>query len=159
MKKTIKCKNNYGKEVEVPANKFFFRPSVYGFIVDNSKILVMRNKSNNKIWFPGGGLEIDERLEDGLKREVKEETGLVITVDKLILTKENFFYYQPLDEAYHAFLFFYLCRPSTQNLIADDKVNDLESKKPRWVPIKNIKLDDISDLSSDIYQSLNSSIL
>jgi len=154
MKNTIKCKNNYGAEVEVPIDKFFFRPSVYGFIVEKGKILVMNNKSNNKLWFPGGGLEIGEKLEEGLRRETKEETGLDIIIDKLILTKENFFYYQPLDEAYHAFLFFYLCRPTTQNLIADDKVNDLESKKPRWVPLKSVKADDISDLSDEIYSSL-----
>ena len=154
MSNFIHCKNNFGEEVDVPVDKFFFRPSVYGFIVDGGKILVMHNKSNGKLWFPGGGLEIDERLEAGLKREVKEETGIDIIIDKLILTKENFFYYQPLDEAYHAFLFFYLCRPITQNLLADDDVDDLESKKPRWILIDSIKPYDISDLSSDIYPCL-----
>ncbi len=56
-------------------------------------------------------------MEDALKREVKEEIGLDITVDKLLLFKENFFYYQPLDEAYHAFLFFFLCHPIDSKLI------------------------------------------
>lgn len=154
MTDTIRCKNNFGEDVDIPVDKFFFRPSVYGFVINNKKVLVMRNKSNGKFWFPGGGIEIGERLEVGLKREVKEETGIDIIIDKLIFMKENFFYYQPLDEAYHAFLFFYLCRPVTQNLLADDAVNDLESKKPRWVLISSIKPDDISDLSDDIYSSL-----
>lgn len=153
---TIRCKNNFDEMVDVPVNKFVFRPSIYGFIVRDKKILVMRNKSNNKLWFPGGGLEIGERLEEGLKREIKEETGLDVAIEKLVLTKENFFYYQPLDEAYHAFLFFYLCRPITDSIIADDQVNDLESKKPRWIPIDDIKKEDISDLSEDIYSSLRS---
>lgn len=91
MADVIRCKNNFGEEVNVPIDKFFFRPSVYGFIVHDKKILVMRNKSNGKLWFPGGGIEIGECLEVGLKREAKEETGIDIVIDKLIFTKENFF--------------------------------------------------------------------
>lgn len=147
---TIRCKNNFGEEVNLPIDKFTFRPSAYGFIIRGDQLLVMRNKSNGKLWFPGGGIEIPESLEKGLKREIKEETGLEIEVGKLVLTKENFFYYQPLDEAYHAFLFFYICRPLTKDLIADQAVNDLESTKPRWVPITSIKPEDISDLSEEI---------
>jgi ADP-ribose pyrophosphatase YjhB (NUDIX family) len=148
--KTIQCKNNFGEEIDVPLEKFIFRPSAYGFIVQNEKVLVMRNKSNGKIWFPGGGIEMYERLEGGLKREIKEETGLEVKVGKLMLAKENFFYYQPLDEAYHAFLFFYVCRPLTNNVVADEDVDDFESEKPRWENIADVKSDDISDLSEEI---------
>lgn len=157
--KIIKCKTNSGEIVEIPLEKFFFRPSAYGFIVKNGKVLVMRNKSNGKIWFPGGGTEMHERLEEGLKREIKEETGLEVEVAELMLAKENFFYYQPLDEAYHAFLFFYLCRPLTDKIVADQDVDDFESEKPRWVKIGDIKKEDISDLEEEIFgclQRLNS---
>ncbi len=147
---TISCKNNFGEKVDIPTSKFIFRPSAYGFIVRDQDILVMHNKNNDKLWFPGGGIEIHERLEDGLKREVKEETGLEIKIQKLALTKENFFYYQPLDEAYHAFLFFYLCRPLTDKIAADDEVDDFESEKPCWMNIAEIKKEDISDLSEEI---------
>lgn len=151
---TINCKNNFGDEVTVPLGKFVFRPSAYGFIVQGDQILVMRNKSNGKLWFPGGGIEMHERLEEGLRREVMEETGLEVEIGKLVLNKENFFYYQPLDEAYHAFLFFYVCRPLVGDIIPDEDVDDLESTKPRWMPIGNIKPEDISDLSEEIYKIL-----
>ena len=147
---TISCKNNFGEIVDVPIQKFIFRPSAYGFIVRDEQVLVMRNKSNGKIWFPGGGIEMNECLEEGLKREIKEETGLEVEVEELMLAKENFFYYQPLDEAYHAFLFFYLCRPLTNNVVADEDVIDYESEKPRWENIADIKAADISDLSEEI---------
>jgi mutator protein MutT len=150
----IRCKNNFGEEVELPAEKFFFRPSAYGLIVRGKEILVMRNKSNGKVWFPGGGIEMHETLEEGLKREVREETGLEVEVGKLMLATENFFYYQPTDEAYHAFLFFYLCRPVTGTVAADSDVNDIESEKPRWVRVDGIRKEDISDLADEIVECL-----
>jgi ADP-ribose pyrophosphatase YjhB (NUDIX family) len=150
--KKIKCRNNYGSLVKINQNKFVFRPSVYG-VITNSKheLLLLRNKSNGKYWFPGGGIEIGERIIEGLKREVLEETGLKITVGELLLARENFFYYEPLDEAYHAFLFFYKCEPLSRKIISDKLVNDLESKKPRWYKIKKLKKGEFSDLNEEIY--------
>jgi mutator protein MutT len=156
MDKFISCKNNFGETVSLPLEKFFFRPSVYGIILDQEKVVTMRNKSNSKIWFPGGGIEIGEKMEDALKREVKEEAGLEITVGKLLLFKENFFYYQPFDKAYHAFLFFFLCKTENPSLIDDELVDDHESKEPRWTDVKEIKKDDISDLNEDLFGLIKS---
>jgi 8-oxo-dGTP pyrophosphatase MutT (NUDIX family) len=152
---TIRCINNFGEDVDIPTSKFYFRPSAYGFIVRDGEILVMSNKSNDKLWFPGGGVEIHEKLEEGLKREVKEETGLEIEVGELVLTKESFFYYQPLDQAFHSFLFFYKCSPLTDNFLADEDVDDLESEKPRWKSIKEIQKEDFQrDLAEDFYVAM-----
>ena len=153
-KNYINCLNNFGKFEDVPVDKFIFRPSAYGFVVNDNQIITLTNKSNGKLWFPGGGIEIDEILEDGLKRETLEETGLEVEIKKLVLTRENFFYYKPLDEAYHAFLFFYLCKSTTTKLLPDNLVDDLESIKPRWTEISSIRKEDISDLSDDIYPIL-----
>ncbi|MFH1565403.1 MAG: NUDIX domain-containing protein [bacterium] len=152
---TIRCKNNFGKIVNIEKEKFVFRPSAYGLILHKGKIVTLKNKSNKKIWFPGGGIEIGERMEQGLLREIKEETGLKVKIKKLIFSKENFFYYQPLDEAYHAFLFFYLCEPIKTRMISDEEVQDYESEKPRWTEIKKIKKEDISDLNDEIFSVLN----
>jgi len=154
--KSIKCKNNFGQIVDISLDKFFFRPSVYGLIIDEGRIVTLRNKGNGKIWFPGGGVEIGEKIEDALKREIKEETGLDVNIGKLALFKENFFYYQPLDEAYHAFLFFFVCSvEGSKELIPDNKVDDLESKKPRWKEIAVIRKEDIGDLEEDLYKTIN----
>jgi ADP-ribose pyrophosphatase YjhB (NUDIX family) len=153
--KKIKCKNNFGDIVNIPVDKFIFRPSVYGLIVDGAKIVTLTNIGNGKIWFPGGGVEIGEKIENALKREIKEESGLDVEIGKMVLFKENFFYYQPLDEAYHAFLFFFICNAKNKELIIDSKVNDLESKKPRWTKINSIKKKDIGDLEDDLFTAIN----
>jgi ADP-ribose pyrophosphatase YjhB (NUDIX family) len=149
--KRIRCKNNLGQIVELPVEKFIFRPSVYGVVIDNKKVVLLKNKSNGKFWFPGGGIELGERIEDALKREILEETGLNIKVGEMIFFKENFFYYQPLDEAYHAFLFFFICKPNNKKI---GKSTDFESKNPQWIKIMDVKEEQISDLASDLYKLL-----
>lgn len=153
--KTINCKNNLGGYEDVPIEKISFRPSAYGFVYDAGKIVTLTNKSNGKIWFPGGGIDLGEKMEEGLKREILEEAGIEVNVVKMVLVKENFFYYKPYDEGYHGFLFFYLCRPVGVELIDDKLVDDEESEKPRWTNISDIKKDDIGDLSEDIYAVIN----
>ncbi|MDP1884037.1 MAG: NUDIX domain-containing protein [Candidatus Moranbacteria bacterium] len=144
----IKCKNNFDQIVELPSDQFVFRPSAYGIILDKGEAVFMKNKSTGKLWFPGGGVEIGETLEEALKREIMEETGLEVEVGEMVFFKENFFYYEPLDEAYHAFLFFFICKAKNKSL---SDSTDLESKNPKWIKIKEIGKDQLSDLSDDLY--------
>lgn len=47
--------------------------------------ILMQLRSDYKQWgFPGGGLELGESLEDTAKRELEEETGLILDSLKLI---------------------------------------------------------------------------
>lgn len=56
----------------------FFRVSMKGIVVKDGKILLARE--SNGIWeMLGGGLDHEEEPIDGLKREIKEETGLTVT--------------------------------------------------------------------------------
>ncbi len=46
---------------------------------DKDELLLIKGiKSNNKYICPGGGVEFDEKIEDAVRREIKEETGLEI---------------------------------------------------------------------------------
>jgi hypothetical protein len=61
MDKFISCKNNFDEMVDVPLEKFYFRPSVYGIILEQGKVVTMRNKSNGKLWFPGAGWKSEKK--------------------------------------------------------------------------------------------------
>ena len=61
-------------------------PAVAAIILRDDEILLVKRGSEpglGKWSIPGGSLEIGETLEEGLKREVREETGLQIEVGRL----------------------------------------------------------------------------
>jgi 8-oxo-dGTP diphosphatase len=58
--------------------------SVAGVVVrEDDRVLVIGRDDNGDWEAPGGVLELDESFEDGVRREVLEETGLAITVERL----------------------------------------------------------------------------
>lgn len=64
--------------------------SVAGVVVrDDGRILVIRRDDNGRWEAPGGVLELHESFEDGVRREVLEETGLEVTVERLTGVYKN----------------------------------------------------------------------
>ena len=63
------------------AKQQFPEPTVGALIFNpEGKLLLMRShKWRDKYVVPGGHIELGEHIEDALKREVKEETGLDVT--------------------------------------------------------------------------------
>ena len=57
----------------------YYRVSIKGLAVDDSGRLMLLKEENGKWELPGGGLEHDEDPIVGLKREIQEEMGLVVT--------------------------------------------------------------------------------
>ncbi|MBS4537294.1 NUDIX hydrolase [Clostridium sp. D2Q-11] len=60
-------------------------------IVENEKNEILLVKHRDKeIWtIPGGQVEIGENLTDALIREIKEESGIDVTVNKLVCISSN----------------------------------------------------------------------
>jgi len=108
-------------------------------------------KSAGKYFFPGGGVELGEKVTDSLTREVKEETGIDIEVERFFIFREDFFYYEPNDTAFHGLLLFFLCRPTSWELIKDNKVEDDNAEKPRWVKVSDLKKNDFYGCGKDVF--------
>jgi len=135
----IECVTHYGNKKLIPKEKLSFRPSVYGIIVNNGKVLLLNTIHTGTYSLPGGGIEIGESIEDALKREVREETGIEIESVSFFRFEEQFFYYDPADVALHSFLFFYTCRPKTLEICKDNQVDDNAVEKPRWIEIGGLE--------------------
>src|SRR3990167_6378137 len=116
MNNLIPCIDLYGKTVSIPSERLSFRPSVYGIILHEEKILLCNTRSTGKWHLPGGGVDIGETLEIALRREVFEECGVEISIDRFVHFEERFFYYNPSDIAWQIYAFVYLCKPTTFDL-------------------------------------------
>jgi 8-oxo-dGTP diphosphatase len=78
--------------------------SVAGVVVDEAgRVLVVRRRDNGHWEAPGGILERDETFEEGVIREVQEETGLIVEVEHLSGAYKN------MDRSIVALV--YRCRP------------------------------------------------
>ena len=139
MKKVI-CNDLEGNKHEISADKLFFRPSVYGVIIKNNKILL--SKQWDGYDFPGGGIEIYETIEEALKREVWEETGLKVEVGEVVHCETSFFKLPSGREKYcNSILMYYLCERiggelSTDNL---DKHEQEYADMPEWIELDNLE--------------------
>lgn len=64
--------------------------SVAGIVVDeDGRVLVIQRRDNGHWEPPGGVLEIGETFEDGVRREILEETGISVAVDQLTGVYKN----------------------------------------------------------------------
>jgi ADP-ribose pyrophosphatase YjhB (NUDIX family) len=61
-------------------NMTIVKPAVKAIIMKSNKFLILRDRRYKDWTLPGGRLEINEKREDSLVREVLEETGLEVTV-------------------------------------------------------------------------------
>jgi ADP-ribose pyrophosphatase YjhB (NUDIX family) len=95
--------------------------SVAGIVVDDrGRVLIIRRRDNGHWEPPGGVLEIGESFEDGVRREVEEETGLPVAVEQLTGVYKN------MQRAVVALVF--RCRP-----LADRPRETAEAAAVRWV--------------------------
>jgi len=107
-KSAVVCHDMNGKLYKVSPAKLSFRPSVYGVIIKNKKILLFKQTDGNYD-FPGGGIEIDETIDEALKREVWEETGFKIKKGKLLDCFTSFFYARYRKKFFNTVLVYYEC--------------------------------------------------
>ncbi|MFJ7247171.1 NUDIX domain-containing protein [Kitasatospora sp. NPDC098652] len=56
---------------------------------EDGRVLAIRRADNGTWELPGGVLELDEAVEDGVRREVYEETGIKVCVERLTGVYKN----------------------------------------------------------------------
>ncbi|QQD13399.1 (deoxy)nucleoside triphosphate pyrophosphohydrolase [Sphingobacterium sp. UDSM-2020] len=94
-------------------------------IEHNNKVLICQRSATMKLpmkWeFPGGKIEQDESKEDCLQREIKEELGMIITIDRAL---------KPVEYQYPDFsicLYPFICRWESGQVVPT------EHKQAIWV--------------------------
>lgn len=104
---------------------------------DDAILLIERGKEPLKGYWsiPGGAVETGERLEDALIREVKEETGLVVSVERLVEIFERIIPDQESDRTRHHYVLIdSICRVIGGELRSGDDASNV-----RWVDRQDLQ--------------------
>ncbi len=98
------------------------------------KVLICKsNKWNQKYVIPGGHIEAGEKMEEALRREVREETGLEIYDIELLGINESIFSESFKKEKHFIFIDF-LCRSDSTAV----KLNH-EAQSYEWINFDQLK--------------------
>jgi nucleoside triphosphatase len=101
------------------------------FNPENKIFLMKSHKWNDKYVIPGGHVELGERLEETLKREIKEETGLDIFDIRFLCFQE--FIFDPAFWKKRHFIFFdFACKTNSANVRLDSEGQGFE-----WVSVED----------------------
>ncbi|AKA72545.1 NUDIX domain-containing protein [Saccharolobus solfataricus] len=101
-------------------------------IVEENKVLLVQRKNppNAGLWaIPGGKVEYGETLEEALKREMREETGLEVAVGNIISIV------QVINEGFHYVILDFECKPIGGNLRAST-----DAVKVEYVPFDKLNI-------------------
>lgn len=151
MSKTVIAKGPLGDEHEVALEKLQWRPSVYGIVIHEGKILLSPQfKKGHDI--PGGGVDLGEKLEDAVVREVKEETGIDVKVRELLTVHSNFFaatHNKDRDDIYYQSIMLYYKCEMVGGEISNEGFDEYEQEyagTAEWVSVE--KIDEINPIST-----------
>ena len=132
----------YSKKCESCGFTYYDNPkaaTVAIIINNNNEILVCRRAkepAKGTLDLPGGFTDIGETAEEGVIREVKEETGLDVTQVTFLFSKPNIYPFSGM--IVNTMDLFFLCKVnSTEGLIANDDVAET-----RFIAIKDLSPED-----------------
>ncbi|KHE66859.1 NUDIX hydrolase, partial [Halobacillus sp. BBL2006] len=121
---------------EVGKQRFNYRAA--GVLMENGHVLFHKQKGDTYWALPGGGIEMGEKSEDSVVREMEEELGYEVDVVQTLWIAENFFEYNGKD--YHELGFYHLLK-TDQNHFQQEPFYGLEGERLiyQWLPIAQLQ--------------------
>jgi mutator protein MutT len=112
------------------------RASTAAFILNSKgELLVVRrakDPAKDTLDLPGGFVDNNETAEQGMAREIKEETGLTVSDMKYLFSIPNVYRYSGMD--IHTLDLFFLCHVEDDTIVkADD-----DAAEAAWIPLREV---------------------
>ena len=96
-----------------------FTNRIVGIAFDRDRVLLHRTDDMNFWALPGGRAELLEPSPETLVREMREEIGAKMQVDRLLWVAENFFTYGP--RSFHEIGFYFLMHLPPDSPLREDE--------------------------------------
>lgn len=124
-------------------HRFRFRTG--GIIIKDNKMLFVKCNVGNYYYMIGGAVQLGETTEQCIEREIFEEAGIKVQVDRLAVVCENFFKgVGGVIDGFdcHTLEFYYLMKMQEDDEYIAKTQTD-ESEELVWLPIEDIPDSDI----------------
>lgn len=133
------------RDMCVPCDDGILNIRVGAIIMKDSKILMVGNERSNYLYSVGGRIKFGETAEEAIVREVFEETGVKMEIDRLGFVHENYFYGDAPTNLgkliYEISFFFYMKVPEDFVPISDSFTEDNSRESLKWIsPNEDIKI-------------------
>ena len=119
----------------------WFRYRAAAIIVENDCVLLATNDKVDYYYSVGGGVQMGEKAEEAVIREVFEETGVHYEIDRLAVIHENFFIGSETFKDFNCHeiaLYFLMKAKGNQDLNSDSYTQDNIREGMVWIPIEDL---------------------
>ncbi|WP_297747767.1 NUDIX hydrolase [uncultured Tessaracoccus sp.] len=117
----------------------WFRLRACAVLIHDGAVLMMGNEQDPYHYSIGGGVRHGETVEDAVRRECLEETGLDLEIDRLVFIHDHHFSDATTPELAgrecHEVAFYFLMRYDGQEIRDDSLTTSGLPERCEWVPI------------------------
>ena len=125
------------RDLTVIDGKNMLNVRVAGIIIKDGRVLMVKNLPSDYIYSLGGRLKFGESAREGVVREVEEEIGQRLEIDRLGFIHENFFIGSTPskmdNEVYEITFYFYMKVPRDFEVETDVPTTDDDRETLVWV--------------------------
>lgn len=104
----VTCFDVFGNPHQVDSLEVVDSVRSYGLVIQDRSILMVKDAFSGFWELPGGGVEGEESIVEGLAREFQEETGLTISDQMIEIDRFEEYFLTKESEAWHSRRFFYV---------------------------------------------------
>ena len=124
-----------------------FKYRVVGILFDeNDRVLIQMVADNPFYCLPGGRVELGESSLEAVKRELEEELGFDVTVEKPLFYLENFFTRANGSKVHEVGIFFKVTStvaPKENWEVVENDKGVLKTLRYKWVTMKELETEDV----------------